>query len=113
LKEAGLDFQYASQSFTVAEAFTYLGESFEPDKRKGDGMFAKSKKLQAITYKPDFVSEDGTWIIETKGRPNESFPLRWKLFKKYLFDNNLKYDLYMPKNHKQVNECIKMILNKG
>lgn len=38
--------------------------------------------------------------------------MRWKLFKKYLQDNNLKYDLYMPHNHKQVDECIQMILNK-
>jgi len=38
--------------------------------------------------------------------------MRWKLFKRYLFENNLNYDLYMPKNHKQIDECIKMIKEK-
>ena len=111
LQKANLEFKYTETTFTVMEAFTCLGESFEADKRKGDLMYPKSKKLQSIKYTPDFIGNG--WIIETKGRLNESFPLRWKLFKKYLFDNNLHYDLYMPKNRKQVDECIRMILNKN
>jgi len=38
--------------------------------------------------------------------------MRLKLFKKYLNDNNIKYDIFIPSNHKQVDEVIKMILNK-
>ena len=34
------------------------------------------------TYTPDFVGNG--FIIETKGNPNEAFPLRWKLFKKLI-----------------------------
>jgi hypothetical protein len=37
------------------------------------------KKVLNIKYTPDFIGED--FIIETKGRANESFPLRWKMFK--------------------------------
>ena len=37
------------------------------------------KKILPIKYKPDFVGRD--FVIECKGRANESFPLRWKLFK--------------------------------
>ena len=40
------------------------------------------KKILPIKYTPDFVSD--SFIIECKGRANESFPLRWKMFKKYL-----------------------------
>lgn len=74
-------------------------------------MYLKSNKLQSIKYTPDFVGKN--WIIETKGRANESFPFRWKLFKKYLTDNKLNYDLYIPHNHKQVDECINIILSNN
>ena len=40
------------------------------------------KKYLPIKYTPDFIGED--FIIETKGRANESFPIRWKLFKRLL-----------------------------
>ena len=110
LQAAGLAFEYTQTTYVISEAFECIGESYEPDKRKGDGMYPKSKKLQSVKYTPDFVNKD--WIIETKGRQNEAFPMRWKLFKKYMVDNNMHHDLYMPKNHKQVDECIKMILAK-
>ena len=45
------------------------------------------------TYTPDFIDPKGKWIIETKGYANESFPLRWKLFKKHLKDNGHQYVL--------------------
>lgn len=38
--------------------------------------------------------------------------MRLKLFKKYLTDNNLNYDIYIPSNHAQVDESINMILEK-
>ena len=38
------------------------------------------KKYLPIKYTPDFIGDN--FIIETKGRANESFPMRWKLFKK-------------------------------
>lgn len=111
MQKAGLQFEYTPETYVISEPFTCLGDSYEPDKRKGDGMYTKSKKLQSIKYTPDFVGD--SWIIETKGIQNELFPLRWKLFKKYLTDNNLKFDLYLPKNHKQVDECIRIILDKN
>lgn len=110
LQAAGLWFEYTQKTFTISEAFKCIGESYEPDKRKGDGMYPKSKSLQSVKYTPDFIGTG--FIIETKGRQNEAFPMRWKLFKRYLFENNLNYDLYMPKNHKQIDECIKMIKEK-
>lgn len=110
LKLAGLKFEYTQKEFVISPAFKYTGESYEPDKRKGDGMYLKSNSLQSIKYTPDFVGD--TWIIETKGLMNETFPMRWKLFKQHLVEKGLKYDLYMPKNHKQVDECITIIKSK-
>ena len=114
LNAAGLVFEYGQHSYTLVEAFKCISDSYEGDKRKGPDMYVKSKSLQKISYKPDFIiTGKFTYIIETKGMiANEAFPMRWKLFKKYLFDNKLNYDLFMPKNNKQVNQCIQIILNK-
>ena len=48
---------------------------------KGEFKNRGNKKILGIKYTPDFISYD--YIIECKGRPNESFPIRWKIFKKY------------------------------
>ena len=114
LNAAGLAFEYTQKTFTIVESFKCSGDSYEADKRKGVGLYLKSKSLQSLKYTPDFiVTGKHNAIIETKGRPNELWPLRLKLFKKYLTDNNLKYDIYIPHNHKQIDECINMILKKN
>jgi hypothetical protein len=114
LKEFNIDFKYTETTFTIIEGFKCTGDSYEADKRKGSGLYLKSKSLQSLKYTPDFiVSGKFNAIIETKGLANELWPLRLKLFKKYLTDNNLKYDIYIPHNHAQVNECVQMILNKN
>lgn len=110
LVDAELEFDYNEHSYELFKGFESKNNSYEADKRKGTGMYLKSKTLRKITYKPDFVGDD--FIIETKGIASPDFALRWKMFKSYLNDNNLKYDLYMPHNQKQVLECIKLILNK-
>lgn len=107
LEKAGLEFKYTQQTFILVCPVLFKGLSYEPDKKRGTLLSKRSPNLQSIKYTPDFVG-DG-WIIETKGRQNESFPLRWKLFKKYLTDNNIKFDLYLPKNQKQVDQCIELI----
>ena len=39
--------------------------------------------------------------IETKGRPNESFPMRWKLFKRLVTQQFPNYTLFKPQNQKE------------
>jgi hypothetical protein len=110
LVDAGLEFEYNQHSYELFQGFESKNNSYEADKRNGNGMYLKSKTLRKITYKPDFVGKD--FIIETKGIASPDFALRWKMFKKYLNDNNLKYDLFMPHNQKQIQECIKIIKEK-
>ena len=66
------------------------------------------KKILPIKYTPDFVSD--SFIIECKGRANESFPLRWKMFKKYVNDNLKHVILYKPQNQKECDEVIELII---
>ena len=46
---------------------------------KGEFKNRGEKKILNIKYTPDFVSP--SFIIECKGRANESFPIRWKCLK--------------------------------
>ena len=63
-----------------------------------------NKKYRAITYKPDFVGDK--FIIECKGYPNDAWALREKLFKYYLYVNNLDIDYYIVHTQKQVDELV-------
>ena len=64
----------------------------------------QDKTVLPITYTPDFVGDN--FIIECKGNMNDAFPIRWKLFKHYLYKNGLNYKLYLPRNQKDVDSVI-------
>ena len=111
LKEANLKFKYEGKRFELMSPFQFENDSYEMYKRKGEKIFGPQRKLvRGITYLPDFVGSG--WIIETKGNPNDAFPLRWKLFKKYIVESSLDVDLYMPRNQKQVDKAIEIIKEK-
>ena len=112
LKKAKIKAKYEGQTYIVQEGFEFKNKSYERQSNgKGDLVNRGSKKVLPIKYTPDFVSD--SFIIECKGRANESFPLRWKMFKKYVNDN-LKYvTLYKPQNQKECDEVIKLILTKN
>ena len=106
LEKAKILVQYEENTFTIFPAMVYPLACYEGTSKK---LYNKGSKIRPITYTPDFVDPNGKFIIETKGYANESFPLRWKLFKKHLKDNNHHYVLFMPRNKKQVDEVIELI----
>lgn len=111
LKSAGLEFEYEPTSFELIPKFEYEPQCVESYKKGPKWLFGdKSKVVRAMKYKPDFVNLKDGWIIECKGHPNESFPIKWKLFKYYLKQNNMPVHLYMPKNQTHVDECVAEIL---
>ena len=69
----------------------------------------QEKTILPITYTPDFVG-DG-FIIECKGCMNETFPIKFKLFKRYLYLNNLDYKLFLPRNQKDVDKVVLELMN--
>lgn len=107
LEKAKIIFEYEPTSFVLQVPFTYYHLVYESDKKRGSLLSKRTSKYQSISYTPDFVGNE--WIIETKGVQSDRFKIVWKLFKKYLTDNNLKFDLYLPKNQKQVDQCIELI----
>ena len=115
LKDANISFQYEQRRYELVPPFTFPNDSYELFKRKGQRTFGLQRNnIRGITYTPDFVGEykGQMFIIETKGNPNDAFPLRWKLFKRYLLKNNMNVNLYMPRNQKQVDEVIEIIKSK-
>ena len=106
LEEAKIPVEYEQHTFTIFPATVYPQACYEGTSKK---LYNKGSKIRPITYTPDFVDPDGKFIIETKGYANESFPLRWKLFKKHLKENNHHYVLFMPRNKKQVDEVVELI----
>ena len=111
LKEAKIGAIYEGATFELQKGFIFDIDSYE---RQGNGKGAMinrgQKKILNIKYTPDFVSD--SFIIECKGRANESFPLRWKMFKKYVNRKMKHVTLYKPQNQKECDEVINLILNK-
>ena len=111
LKKAKIHAIYEGATFEVQEGFMFNVDSYERQGNgKGDMVNRGQKKILNIKYTPDFVSD--SFIIECKGRANESFPLRWKMFKNYVKANLKHVTLYKPQNQKECDEVINLILNK-
>jgi len=110
LKKAKLFEGYENEIFQLIDGFNFGNQSYEKQANgKGDYINRGQKKILGIKYTPDFVGKD--FIIECKGRANESFPLRWKLFKLWLTKNNIGKTLYKPQNQKEVDLTIQLIKN--
>tara|TARA_R110000744_G_scaffold325477_1_gene431302 strand:- start:434 stop:889 length:456 start_codon:yes stop_codon:yes gene_type:complete len=112
LKNANIPALYEGQTFELVESFAFPFESYERcGNSKGEYKNRGNKKILNIKYTPDFIGEG--FVIETKGRANESFPLRWKLFKKLITENRLEpFTLYKPQNQKECEKTVELILKK-
>jgi hypothetical protein len=109
LKEANIKAEYEGQTYELAPSFGFKNNSYERQANgKGEYKNRGNKKILNIKYTPDFVG-DG-FIIECKGRANESFPIRWKLFKSYIHKNLPEVTLYKPQTKKECEETVSLIL---
>ena len=112
LKNAKIKSKYEGETYVLQEGFEFKNESYERQSNgKGEMVNRGQKKILNIKYTPDFVSD--SFIIECKGRANESFPIRWKMFKKYVKDNLKHVILYKPQNQKECDEVIELITKKS
>ena len=110
LTKANIKAKYEGETFVLLSGFHFENKVYERCSN-GKGIYKNRgcKRILPIKYTPDFIGED--FIIETKGRANESFPMRWKLFKKLVMNQFPNYTLYKPQNHKECDETIKLILS--
>ena len=126
LKKAKIKAKYEGKTYELFGGFNFKNECYERQANgkgefknksyerqsngKGEMVNRGSKKVLPIKYTPDFISD--SFIIECKGRANESFPIRWKMFKKYVNKHLKRVILYKPQNQKECDEVIKLILTK-
>lgn len=109
LKKANIKCRYEVETYELIPGFMFNNNSYERQSNgKGGYIERGNKKVRAITYTPDFTGQG--FIIECKGRANESFPIRWKLFKQYVTKNMPEVTLYKPQTKKECEETVQLIL---
>lgn len=91
LKRHGIKHEYEVEKFPLIPAFKFRNE-----------------KVLGAKYTPDFTGSD--FIIECKGRPNDAWPIRLKLFKLYCATNNEQRPYYIPRNQKECDAVVAQIL---
>jgi hypothetical protein len=107
LTELHIPFQYEAVKYELQKGFMFENDAYERQANsKGEYKNRGNKKILPITYTPDFTGEG--WIIETKGYANESFPMKWKMFKDLI--KNDKVTLFKPQCHKECELTGELIL---
>tara|TARA_Y100001937_G_scaffold56025_1_gene77044 strand:- start:182 stop:640 length:459 start_codon:yes stop_codon:yes gene_type:complete len=113
LRKAKIKAAYEGITYEIFPGFMFNNESYERQANgKGDLVNRGCKKILGIKYTPDFIGLTDEFIIECKGRANDTFPMRWKLFKKYVKDNLPHVILYKPQNQKECDKVVELILKK-
>ena len=112
LKKAGIKASYEGETFVLLNGFHFDNECWERQ-ANSKGIFKNrgEKRILPIKYTPDFIGKN--FIIETKGRPNESFPMRWKLFKKLVMQQFPNYTLFKPQNQKECDKVIEILISQS
>jgi len=111
LRKAKIKAKYEGETFVLLNGFHFDNEVYERQSNgKGDYVNRGCKRILPIKYTPDFIGEN--FIIETKGRANDSFPMRWKLFKRLVMNQFPNVTLYKPQNQKECDKVVELILNK-
>jgi|TARA_Y100000015_G_scaffold43134_1_gene52422 hypothetical protein len=113
LKKANIPNVYEGKTFELVPKFKFEGCLMDKGTTKGKKVFKQmTGNVRNISYTPDFINLEEGFIIETKGLRTPEFKMRFKLFLKYLYENNKNYDVYIPSNQKEVDQTIQLILNK-
>lgn len=104
LEENNVKCKYEEERFTIIEPFYFPNKSFEKTITSKNKLVNKGeKKHLGIIYTPDFTIDNGNQkiIIECKGLATDVFSMRFKLFKKWIADNNKDFILFTPRNQGQ------------
>ena len=112
LKEAGIKNTYEGQSYNTFKPFVLEEECWERAMKKSPAMIDR-RKVSKVSYTPDFIGENEEWFIEVKGRANESFPLRWKLFKDMVSKWERPPLIFKPTKKADCEQVIEILKSKG
>jgi hypothetical protein len=110
LSQAGFEVNYELKKFNIVEGFFPTIPFYNRSKSKEFRL--DMQKVRPITYTPDFtlVYKGTLFIIEAKGIENDVFPVKRKLFRKYLETLNtpcIYFEVHTKKELLQVIDIIK------
>lgn len=112
LKEAGFPVKYEPIKFVVWDGFRPTVPFYNKD-RVSRLLKPEMKKVMDITYTPDFVFYHNKYmvVIEAKGIENDTFPIKKKLFRKWLQENKQKSIYFEIFTKRQLLQAIEIIKN--
>lgn len=114
LKNSGLKFTHEQEHCVLLEGFQNKNVMDWKWNKKNRSFDRKPMyKARMMTYTPDFAvyTKTGKVYVESKGNPNDTFPIKYKMFLKYLSELNdgLSYEYVIVKTIEQMNDVIKKI----
>jgi hypothetical protein len=115
LKEAGIPNKYEGKEYVILEPISYPIECYERTPKR-DAELKDKRRILAMKYTPDFVGpdpENPEFVIETKGFANESFPLRWKMFKHMVNNSGNAPMLFKPMSVADCRQVVEILKAKG
>ena len=112
LKQAGIKFSYEGKSYQTFDPFELECECWERATKRSKAM-SDRRKVTKVSYTPDFIGENEEWFIEVKGRANESFSIRWKLFKSMISKWNKRPLVFKPANEADCQQVIQILKEHG
>lgn len=132
LKESNLKFSYESERIPIWKGLK-IDQNVElyAPKKLGLGKYAKEfsfypeQTLRDITYTPDFIIELPKYkvYVDVKGKENDVYPLKRKMFLRYLYIKNnsknqaelssRKFIFFEPHSVKQVIDMINILKEYG
>lgn len=115
LLQEGFKPNYEPSKYIIWEGFKPSVLTYKPD--KSGELVIQNKKLIDITYTPDFlfVAPDNKTlvILEVKGFCNDLYPVKEKMFRKFLEELSENYNqpviFFQIKTKKQLLQAIKII----
>ena len=109
LVEAGFEPEYEQHTFVLWSGVRPTVPFYT--KTKKELLSLDLRKLRDITYTPDFFFEYNGLkvVIEVKGFENDTFPIKFKMFRQSLEELEGQWMIFEIFNKKQLLEAIKVI----
>lgn len=114
LESSGLKPDYEMITFILQDGFYPTVPFYNRVKRTKELTLDKTK-VREITYTPDFtIMKDGVlFIIEAKGIENDVFPVKKKLFRKFLENIDAECVFFEVRTKKELLQVIDIIKSYG
>lgn len=108
-KQAGFNPVYEESTELLVESFSLKNITFYSP--KGNMLVPYDRRIRGITYTPDFTfTYKDTFIsVDVKGKANDTYPIKKKMYLRYLEEKNIKCIFIEPHSVAQIKQAIEII----